>query len=178
MSKFFAANTAIILMYASAVLFGQTTPRYTDTENGFSFAPPNGWTRKEDLPKPLVAYIGKPENDYAPNFSVNVFSRPVKKTEETKFLESVKTEYKKHGALSAIQRVKLAGKPAYAWSAKISLPNYPTVVNRQIVCFHNQRAYELTFTTLPTHSKKYEPVFAQICASFRFQPLTKPATGK
>lgn len=178
MSKFFTANSVVLMLCASALLYGQTAPRYTDTEHGFSFAPPAGWTRKEGLPKPLVAYLGKPDNDYAPNFSVNVFSRAVKKSDETAFLDSVKTEYRKHGTLSPIKRAKLAGKSAYAWSAKISLPNYPTVVNRQIVCFHNERAYELTFTTLPTNIKKYEPVFAQICASFRFQPIKQATTGK
>jgi hypothetical protein len=178
MSKFSAVIAVVLMLCASVQLYGQAAPRYTDAENGFSFAPPAGWTRKEGLPKPLVAYTGKPDQNYSPKISVNVFSRPVKKTEEAAFLESVKTEYKKHGRLSAIRRTKIAGKPAYTWSAKISLPNYPTVVNRQIVCFQNERAYELTFTTLPTNSKKYEPVFAQICASFRFHPLKPTAPGK
>jgi hypothetical protein len=149
--------------------------RYQDAQQGYAFTPPAGWERKADLPKPLVAFVGPPEQDYAPNFSVNVYSRLVRKTEEAAFLESVQKEYKKHGKMSAIQKTKLAGQPAYTWSARLSVPNFPTVVNRQIVCFVNNRAYELTFTALPATMKKQEAVFAKITASFRF---FKPTQAK
>lgn len=165
---------ALLVVNAFAI---QKAPKaaapYQDKEAGFSFTPPAGWTRKTDLPKPLVAFVGEPDQGYAPNFSANVFARRVPKASEKLFLDDVQMEYKKIGAMSPIKKTKLAGKPAYTWSARISVPNYPTVVNRQIVCFYKERAYELTFTTLPATMKKYEKTFSQIVASFRFIP-TKP----
>lgn len=159
---------------------GQKTqvPRYTDKEFGFSFQPPAGWTPKTDMPKPIIAYVGPTEQDYASNISVNVFSRPVPKSEEKGFLDNVKKEYTKIGKMSPVRQTKLAGQSAYAWSAKLSMPNYPTVVNQQVVCFANNRAYTLTFTTLPTTLKKYTPVFTQLCATFRFTKPTKTEPGK
>lgn len=165
------ASVGVLLWCASSVVLGQKTPGYQDKEAGFAFIPPAGWARKADLPKPLVAYVGQPDQDYAPNFSVNVFARRVPKKSETVFLNDVQKEYKKIGTMSAIKKTTLAGKPAYSWSARLSVPNYPTVVNRQIVCFHKERAYELTFTTLPATMKNYEKVLAKIVASFRFIPL-------
>ena len=178
----------MIALLSAAVLLGmgqtgnagqKTLPsRYADTAYGFSFQPPAGWTAKTDMPKPIIAYIGPTEQDYASNISVNVFARPVPKSEEKGFLDNVKKEYAKIGKMSPIRQTKLAGQTAYAWSAKLSMPNYPTVVNQQVVCFANQRAYTLTFTTLPTTLKKYTPSFTQFCATFRFTKPTKTEPGK
>lgn len=148
--------------------------RYIDAASGFSFQPPDGWLKREGLPKPLVAYIGPQENGFSVNFSVNIYGKRVKKTDEEKFLRDIKIE---HGTIYDRKRVKLANRPAHAWRTRLNVPNYPKLENRMVLCFHNERAYELTFTVAPASLKKYEPVYNRILASFQFEKAVADAAA-
>lgn len=166
------AKRALALPFCAALLASSPTgaapknARYVDRDAGFSFQPPDGWLRKAGLPRPLAAYVGPTENGFAANFSVNLYANRVEKGGEQKFIDSVKIE---HGEIYERKRVRLAGKPAWAWRTRLTVPNYPTLENRMVVCFHNGQAYELTFTMHPALKTKYDPVYNRIAASFRFE---------
>lgn len=164
---------AIGLMCALPAASQPKLERYKDAEFGYGFAVPAGWEQKTDLPRPMVAFLAPEENQYRANFSVNVFTKPVKPNEEKGFLKSVLSEYKKQKAtLTPQTRTTLGGSPAWHWSATLSVPNFPTVENRQIVCFRAGRAYILTFTFLPRLKAKYAPQCEKLLASFRFERAT------
>ncbi len=174
-----AGSICVLLLLSASAQPPQTAARYTDSEFGYSFAVPAGWTQKTDLPRPMVAFLAPEEQGYSANFSVNVFDRKVKPVEEKAFLQNIVTEYKKQKmALSLQTKTTLAGAAAWQWSAKIAAPNFPKVENRQVVAFRNSRAYILTFTYLPELRAKYTPICDRLLASFRFgKPVAKQTGG-
>ena len=154
------------------------TVRYTDAESRFSFQPPEGWQRRPDLPRPVVAFIGPEEEGFAVNFVVNIHNKPVEEAELDKFVQQIKIE---NGEIYAQTKTTLNGKPARAWRTHMHVPGHPLLENRQIVCIFNKRAYELTFTMPPVAVKKYDPVFEKIVASFRWEkepPKVAPGRRK
>jgi hypothetical protein len=166
-----AAAVGILLLSlpADAQTKMQVKP-FTVPEYKYITAVPTGWTQKKDLPMPMIAFLAPEENGYRANYSVNVFSKSVKPNEEKAFLLSVVSEYKKQKAkISPPVRTKLGGSPAWRWSATLSVPDFPTVENRQVVCFHANRAYILTYTFLPELRAKYSPIFERLLTTFRFQ---------
>ncbi|HLK56593.1 MAG TPA: hypothetical protein VKU00_08515 [Chthonomonadaceae bacterium] len=142
------------------------TPRFTDAENHYSFQPPEGWQRRMDLPKPIVAFLGPEEEDFSANFSVNLMGKPVENEDLDKLVAQVKIE---NGDIYARTKTALNGIPARAWRTHLHVPGHPVVENRQILCVYNKRVYELTFTMKPDTVKKYDPVFEKIVASFRWE---------
>lgn len=157
---------AVLLCCSADGVAARSEGRFRDPEGRYSFAPPPGWKLKTGLPSPIVAFIGPEENGFAVNFMVNIYSRPVKSDEEVAFVRSIKVQ---HGALYALKRTTLGGYPAHCWRTHLRVPKFPELENRQIVCFHENRAYELTFTMTPSAKRRYDPVFDRVVASFRWE---------
>jgi hypothetical protein len=152
--------------------FAGPTPRYTDAQNHYSFQPPEGWTRKTDLPKPVVGYIGPVEDEFAVNFNVNIHGRPVEEADLDQFIAGIKIA---NAEMYDRAKTTLNGMPARSWRTHLKIPGHAPMENRQVVCIYNKRAYELTFTMPPSVVKKYDPVFEKIVASFRWEKETPKA---
>ena len=140
--------------------------RYVDNDYHYSFHPPAGWTRKPDLPRPYVAYIGPAQNGFAANFLVNVYGKTVEDNDLDNFMKDVKI---KGGVMYARKHTMLDGLPARSWRTHLHLSGHPPMENRQVVCVRQNHVFELTFTMLPATMKQYDPVCDQILKSFRWE---------
>ena len=89
--------------------------------------------------------------------------------DEKKFSDALFKQYGKYCKMLALRKTTLGGQPAYLYRVRLSIPGYPVIENRQIVCVYQGGGYVFTFTELAALKAKYEPIGDKIIASFRFE---------
>ncbi len=162
----------LAVLVAICPVFAQQKPapstRYVDKQMNYAFQPPQGWTKIDTLPRPMIAYKAVVTEGFAPNFYVNFHGAPVEAGQEQKFLKEVEKAYKTQGKMTPIVQTKLGGKTAYTWRVTLTSQNAKGIETRQVVCFYKRRAYELTFTNPVAQHKRYDPICDKILTSFQF----------
>lgn len=144
--------------------------RYKDTQEGFSFAIPAGFQRIVNAKTGTVGFVGKRENNFAPN--INIVSEATGSFTLAQYVagnkQFVTTRIPSARILSE-KATTLGGLPAHSVHARFQMPGMPLIANHQILCVHNRRGYVLTFTATPATIAKYEPIFEKVRASFKWE---------
>lgn len=165
------ALAGVALSISAAALAAPVAARYADSEYSYSFAPPAGWKRDTQLPRPFVAFVGPEDHSFKPNFSVNVLQQQVEPKDVGKVMKDIRTQvaHIKHATAYAQKHTTLNGKPADSWRLHLRLPGQPVCENRQVACVYHKHLYELTFTVPAVTAKKYEALGDKLFASFKFE---------
>lgn len=137
--------------------------RTYDSKNGFSIAPPAGWTSKGEFMGAFMVYLGQTEHGFATNFNVTVEpygGAPI---------EGVGPEIKKGlaGMLTAYKTadegyVTIDGKKCYWLSGKFTVgTTSPQSLQtlQYVIPGGNHKVYTITFTTQEANFAKYRPLF-------------------
>ena len=147
---------------------------YTDPQYGYSLVAPPGWTRKTDMPRPFVAFMGPIEDGFQTNF--NVDPEPAANKTLAQYVKAARESAAKDKAIGSRieRRATLAGGPAVIVQSVVTLQGR-TSIARQIVAVHGGRGYTITLSVAPAALKKNLPAFKRVIASFRWQPA-RPRT--
>jgi len=165
-----------VLLIMGVLLVGRMTgagespgTRYADREYGYSLAAPAGWSRKSDMPRPYVAFLGPEDHGFQANF--NIYSEPAANKTLADYVKvSRETIAKsKEMRLQSDRKATLGGSPAVVLQSLVTATGHPPSIARQIVTVRGGRGYIVTFTTRPAALKKYLPVFEKVQSSFRWQ---------
>lgn len=167
-----ATMSAGILFPASAALCApEKGVRYADPQYGYTLTAPAGWTRKTDMPRPYVAFLGPEEEGFQTNFHVlpepaahKTLAQIVKQAKDAS-MQSKTVRYRD------MKRATLAGTPAVMMESIVTLEGKPPSIARQIVAIHADRVYTITFAAAPAALKRNLPTFDKVLASFRWQPV-------
>jgi hypothetical protein len=143
--------------------------RYTDTQYGYSFGPPPGWSRKEDIPRPYVAFLGPVDAGSQANFTI--YPEPAANRSLAQYVKVARETIAKTGEmrLQSDRPAKLGGVRARVLQSLVTAKGHPAAISRQVVAVHGGRGYVVTFTAPPGAFKKYSPVFDSVISSFQWQ---------
>ena len=125
-----------------------------------------------DMPRNTSAFLGPTEQGFTANLTVTVYAEKVETTDLLKFANGFKVD---HARVLDRHKCTVAGEPGYTWRTLLTLPGHPPAENRQVVCVHNHRAYELTFTVgAGQMNKGYTALCDKWLASFGWLKPTSP----
>jgi hypothetical protein len=150
--------------------------RYTDPQYGYSVGVPPGWTRKADMARPYVAFVGPIVNDFQAN--VNIYTEPAAHKTLAQYVKVSKEAIAKDKEmrLQLARPGRLGGAPAELLQYAVAVKGHPPAVVRQVVAVRGGRGYQVTFTAPPKELKSYLPTFDRVLASFKFD--TPAAAGR
>jgi hypothetical protein len=148
---------------------GESASRYVDSQYGYSFEPPAGWTRKTDMPRPYVAFLGPMESGSQVNLCI--YSAPAAHKSFGQYVKDAKETISKRSdmRLQSDRRDKLAGVPAQLFQSLVTARGFEPAISRQVVAVRGDVGYIVAFTAPPQAYKKYVPVFDKVIASFRWK---------
>jgi hypothetical protein len=147
-----------------------TDTRYTDREFHYSLTPPSGWTRKTDMPRPYVAFLGPEAGEFQTNFSI--YTEPAANKTLAQYVRVSRETIAKSKTmrLQSDRTVTLGGSPAQLLQSLVTTNGHPPSIVRQVVAVHKGRGYIVTFAALPAEFTSVKPLFDKVLASFRWQP--------
>src|SRR5947209_2632564 len=149
-SRIAAMCGALLLIAAGAIGAPASGVRYADPQYGYALTAPPGWTRKTDMPRPYVAFLGPVEEGFQTNFHVEpnltankTLAQVVKTARET-------AAKSKTVRIRSERRASLAGSPAVMLESVVTLEGQPPSIARQVVAVHAGYSYTITFSVAPT----------------------------
>lgn len=149
---------------------------HKDNEFGYAFQIPKGWTRKTDIPRPMLVYMGPVHAGFRVN--MNVYVEEVGALSLADYVRMSKEAVSKTKGITIRYTNKrlLGGDSAYFFQSEVELEGKPKLINRQVLCVRNKRGYVMTFTGAPVSMKKYNAVFNKCLASFKWLTPNKAAS--
>jgi hypothetical protein len=165
----FAALYGLLCILPAIAASADASTRYIDREYHYSLAPPPGWTRKTDMPRPYVAFLGPIEQEFQANF--HVYSEPAANKTLAEYVKISKETITKNKKMRLVRsgKTRLAGVPAETFQLNVTVPGNGHTVTRQVVALRDGRGYILTFSALPKSIKKLTRIFDRVIASFRWE---------
>lgn len=160
---------AVLLAASNPGLARQESARYIDKEFRYAVTPPPGWTRKMDMAKPYVAFVGPEEAGFQPN--LNIYTEPAAHKTLAQYVRVSRETITASKAmrLQSDRKATLGGSPAQMLQSLVAAGGQTPATVVQILAVHGGRGYIVTFTAPPAAIKKYTPVFDRVLASFRWQ---------
>ena len=161
--------TAGLLLLATAASGGDAGTRFADPQFGYVLTAPAGWTRKTDIPRPYVAFLGPVEAGFQTN--VNVYTEPAANKTLKQYVRAAREAIARNKAmrLQSSGPAVLGGTPAAVLQSMVKLPGQSPSVSRQVVAVRGGRGYMVTLTVPPSSLKKYLPTFGKVVSSFHWQ---------
>lgn len=123
-----------------------STGAYTNSEKGFSFTPPPGWTQTTQ-PGVIIAF----SNPKSPQTSVNVVSESAPGFSLAEYVEAAKEQLVKAipgYKVSSEKNVTVDGLTAYQMDGAFTQSGV-SLVNRQLIVVNDGKVYVLTATSTP-----------------------------
>ncbi len=165
-------GAAGILLFSTTICTAELQRRYTDPEYGYSISAPRGWSRKTDMARPYVAFLGPEDNGSLPNF--HIFTEPAVNKTLAEYVRVSRESIAKNRSmrLQSQQRTALCGAPAAVLQSIVTADGRPPMIVRQVVTVHEGRGYVVTLTAPPAGLKRYLPLFGKALASFQWRRTT------
>jgi hypothetical protein len=165
-------SMAVVLAVSAALAATAVAPKHTDPgrdyskEIGFSFVPPEGWTKESAPPAGVFVLYSAPKEPGAAAANMNVNAQPGGEGDIDQALPEMKkalaTVLKDYKAVDE-GKITINGRQAIYLSGKFTAGGM-TIQNLQFgILGANKKVYTMTFTTLETEFAKYRPTFEK-CA--------------